>query len=578
MDISVADFSSRINKWCGKGGGSVPRNRVYATYARSCAEEKVTVLNPASFGKLVRVLFPGLKTRRLGVRGMSKYHYVDFHISKNMPLPPIDYFNPETFKADSAEPSLEASLEAPSLPQDNDPSPMIGSIPSLPADTGVSTSARAPVDKRSMYLAQTFDDRSGGSKFHELSKVSLEPAFMSLTSPDASGALHLPEIEPFLPRVCDRDSAHALSTLYLSHCTSLVQDIRYCKVASLHRTLAAFMGTLTTPVRELLAKPELAPWIEACDTASYRCLMHMINSLVLQVMPQQILEKLRLIAEGLVPHIQQGFENQPAHLLRAKLEPATFFVSLLRRALRANITAHAAAQQLANPANRDQMYVDWVTLIDLRHVAESVPACAMDDCLKLLTEDMRSLLNPRSVPMDVDCLTIYGTNESGDQQKKGTSTGGSSGAGDEILDRWVKFIENLPKRFPNATALQIVQFTHIVGTKIVADLTISSARSFTSWWSTKVWLDELIQYMADLGGFFQRPLPGPLVTSKEPEAPEQQVELDRGSGSQPGRAPFPSSNKAPGTAAPEAHDDSGISGISIPSPEETHSEAEFSVD
>lgn len=34
-------------------------------------------LNPASFGKLVRVIFPGIATRRLGVRGESKYHYVD---------------------------------------------------------------------------------------------------------------------------------------------------------------------------------------------------------------------------------------------------------------------------------------------------------------------------------------------------------------------------------------------------------------------------------------------------------------------------------------------------------------------
>lgn len=34
-------------------------------------------LNPASFGKLVRVIFPGIQTRRLGVRGESKYHYVD---------------------------------------------------------------------------------------------------------------------------------------------------------------------------------------------------------------------------------------------------------------------------------------------------------------------------------------------------------------------------------------------------------------------------------------------------------------------------------------------------------------------
>lgn len=70
---------------CSKGKGSVPRGRVYANYASRCATERITVLNPASFGKLVRVLFPGLKTRRLGVRGESKYHYVNFSLIEDQP-------------------------------------------------------------------------------------------------------------------------------------------------------------------------------------------------------------------------------------------------------------------------------------------------------------------------------------------------------------------------------------------------------------------------------------------------------------------------------------------------------------
>ncbi|KAK2070768.1 hypothetical protein P8C59_005238 [Phyllachora maydis] len=74
-----------INTVCSKGKGSVPRGRVYANYASRCALERITVLNPASFGKLVRVLFPGLKTRRLGVRGESKYHYVNFTLMEEQP-------------------------------------------------------------------------------------------------------------------------------------------------------------------------------------------------------------------------------------------------------------------------------------------------------------------------------------------------------------------------------------------------------------------------------------------------------------------------------------------------------------
>lgn len=76
---------NRINQVCDKGKGSVPRGRVYAQYVSRCATERVTVLNPASFGKLVRVLFPGLKTRRLGVRGESKYHYVNFSLIEDQP-------------------------------------------------------------------------------------------------------------------------------------------------------------------------------------------------------------------------------------------------------------------------------------------------------------------------------------------------------------------------------------------------------------------------------------------------------------------------------------------------------------
>ena len=45
------------------------------------------MLNPASFGKLVRIIFENVQTRRLGVRGESKYHYVDLTIIDQGPTP-----------------------------------------------------------------------------------------------------------------------------------------------------------------------------------------------------------------------------------------------------------------------------------------------------------------------------------------------------------------------------------------------------------------------------------------------------------------------------------------------------------
>jgi regulatory factor X, other len=107
----------RINQVCSKGKGSVPRGRVYANYASRCATERITVLNPASFGKLVRVLFPGLKTRRLGVRGESKYHYVNFTLMEEQPelreLPPTQ---PHVPLGESASFSQNFKYERTSLP------------------------------------------------------------------------------------------------------------------------------------------------------------------------------------------------------------------------------------------------------------------------------------------------------------------------------------------------------------------------------------------------------------------------------------------------------------------------------
>lgn len=60
----------------GAEGQTIPRNSVYNEYQYSCGDFRLPTLNPASFGKLVRIIFPKIATRRLGVRGASKYHYV----------------------------------------------------------------------------------------------------------------------------------------------------------------------------------------------------------------------------------------------------------------------------------------------------------------------------------------------------------------------------------------------------------------------------------------------------------------------------------------------------------------------
>lgn len=63
-------------------GVSLPRSSLYNHYLRHCQEHKLDPVNAASFGKLIRSVFMGLRTRRLGTRWVEG-------TMRHPPCPPI---------------------------------------------------------------------------------------------------------------------------------------------------------------------------------------------------------------------------------------------------------------------------------------------------------------------------------------------------------------------------------------------------------------------------------------------------------------------------------------------------------
>ncbi|CAG8971923.1 hypothetical protein HYALB_00003258 [Hymenoscyphus albidus] len=491
-----------ISQVCDKGKGSVPRGRVYANYVNRCAVERVTVLNPASFGKLVRVLFPGLKTRRLGVRGESKYHYVNFSLKEDeqqapeAPTNPASQsFNDQTSFAQSFSQSMPSqaqfSVDRAAFP-----------FPDVPQNSETRASrSHGFIRPHSLYNHPDLSDIS--SLESTSSKMLQRLQFAPLSQPSQEqGPLTLPKIDPYVPAGTDSDAAQALYALYRSQCTSLVECIRFCREKVFFHLYTSFHGTLTMPVQKLFANPSIAPWIEECDFVMYQKMMRVVAPLTLQVAPKQVLDTLRNISERLVPHIQSSFHGHPAHVINSKVAPATLFAGLLDRELRVNLTAHAAANMLSNPANRDQMYEDWITMVRTRKVAECVPTRGMDDVVNLLLAELRDLLDPVGVSWDVESMTAYGgmALRSGRQQQAAIHTDSST---ENVLDRWVSFLTSLPGKFPYATHAEIVWCVQSVGTAVMRDLTIAQGKSFGAWWVTKCWIDEMIAFMAEQGGFME---------------------------------------------------------------------------
>lgn len=389
-----------------------------------------------------------------------------------------------------------------------------------------------------------------------------------------SDPILLPRIEPYLPSGTDPDAAKSLMALYRSYCTSLVECIRYCKEKTFFHLFTSFQGTLTMPVQKLFANPAIAPWIEESDFILYQRMMRIVSGLTLQVVPKPVLDTLRNISERLVPHIRDSFQGQPQHVIKAKEGPATIFAGLLDRALRVNLTAHAAANMLSNPANRDLMYMEWISMVNIRKIAECIPSRGMDDVANLLFNEMRDLLDPVNVPWEMECLTVHGeiAMRNGRQPQEGGSGDSDS---TNVLDRWVNFLRSLPSRFPYASDTDLVWCVQRLSTALMRDLTIAQGKSFGSWWVTKCWVDEMIQFMAEQGGFMQqKSTQNPLEVAKRQSAGRElahqgsryssasdDYNLGRMSEPQPDRASFPSA--PPANTQQTSHDDSGI-GIRTP--------------
>ena len=475
-------------------------------------------MNPASFGKLVRIIFPGIQTRRLGVRGESKYHYVNLTLIED----------PRTVNGNQTGPQIASGSGDRGTPVDPDasfqyvldrPSPYLAysytfdrNSTRIPTDSATfpqqensfgqsHVDANANPASRAQLFVEPFPSRSSADKGpalmyrHSLKFSSDEQALLS------DAPLTLPSIEQYLPLGTDKDLADALSALYRTHCTSLVDAVRYVKEKQFTKLLGSFNGTMTVPVSRLFGQASLAPWIRECDRVMYQQIIRFVSHLALQVMPVMVFSMLRTISMNLCDHIQRNFRQYPHHVMEAKLEMATIFCSLIRRMLRVNETAHAAANLLMNDDMRLMMWQDWVRSVRPKSVVESsLSRCGHEEAYSILTAEMRYLLAPLPPCEALEQGTEFAESSLLDSTK-GEWLSHTYPSADQVMERWTLFLKSLPSRFPNAPTRTLLHCIESVGNASLRDVTVSVAQSFGAWWTTKVWIDEIMLWMAEMGGF-----------------------------------------------------------------------------
>lgn len=379
------------------------------------------------------------------------------------------------------------------------------SIPRLPADSAQFPPRIARVESNNSHYVPT---SSRGVLFTDIyshqyrpantrTKTSYEqelrfPTADVLEAPDAL-EIELPDISPYLPTRTDPDSAQNLVAMYRSHVTSLVDAVRYCKEKQFFRLFGTFHGTLTVPVQKLFAAPELAPWIKECDWMMYQKMVRNVSQLTLQVAPPVVLRFLDNVAKTLHSHITAKFQTLPNHVLEAKLEPATLFAHLLRQMLRVNSTAHAAAVMLTAETHRTQMFADWLQHVNIKRiVANELPgACAHEEVYNILTTEIRSMLGPLPQEIQLPSGAIH----------RAPYPDPPVDPLESVIDRIAAFLTRMPSRFPGAHARTILHCISALGSAALREITVENGVSFQGWWLTKVFVDEMAQWLASLGGF-----------------------------------------------------------------------------
>ncbi|KAF8472458.1 RFX DNA-binding domain-containing protein [Kalaharituber pfeilii] len=460
---------------------AVPRNRVYARYVSMCANERIKPLNPASFGKLVRLMYPEIKTRRLGVRGHSKYHYCGIKL-----------------KGDPASPAPKVSQGSAS---GSEPPPQMNVEDHLHSNS-TNNGTRLPIDNffSSNSILNGHTSTSPSSRPSDISSVARFLQYdiyfppYDIDEPVAPPKhIILPDISPYAPPDIDLDVAASLAAIYRSHCTSLVECVRYMRLKQFFGLFVSFQGTLTAPVQKLFAEPSIALWIRESDWATYKHMIELLSPLALQVVPAAVMSALRQFSASLTSHISTAFANMPPHVIEAKVEPSAIFSSLLERLLRVNEAAHAAARILVHSPDRTLMRQDWRKYVNCKAIVDREVPCSAAAVQRILEDEIINLLQPQP----------EGPNQRDATPSPGAEDDESLATTESVLDRWTQFLAQLPHRFPQVSPRLFLLSVGAVASAALRDMTMAGGESFGGWWVVRCWIDEWIAWTAERGGFLR---------------------------------------------------------------------------
>uniref|UniRef100_A0A2K5XRF6 DNA-binding protein RFX2 n=1 Tax=Mandrillus leucophaeus TaxID=9568 RepID=A0A2K5XRF6_MANLE len=434
-------------------GVSLPRSSLYNHYLRHCQEHKLDPVNAASFGKLIRSVFMGLRTRRLGTRGNSKYHYYGIRLKPDSPLNRLQ--EDTQYMAMRQQPMHQKPRYRPAQKTDS-----LG-------DSGSHSS-----------LHSTPEQTMAAQSQHHQQYIDVSHVFPEFPAPDLGSVL--------LQDGVTLHDVKALQLVYRRHCEATVDVVMNLQFHYIEKLWFSFWNSKASssdgptslpasdedPEGAVLPKDKLISlcqcdpilrWMRSCDHILYQALVEILIPDVLRPVPSNappcdFPQDLRGWGESDGPGLQVGVVSA--------------FAQTLRRYTSLNHLAQAARAVLQNTSQINQMLSD-LNRVDFANVQEQASwVCQCEESVvQRLEQDFKLTLQQQS-----------------------------------SLDQWASWLDSVVTQvlkqhagspsFPKAARQFLLKWS-FYSSMVIRDLTLRSAASFGSFHLIRLLYDEYMFYLVE---------------------------------------------------------------------------------
>ncbi|CAG7723977.1 unnamed protein product [Allacma fusca] len=414
-----------------KAGVSLPRSTVYNHYIRHCKSHDMEPVNAASFGKLIRSIFLGLQTRRLGTRGNSKYHYYGIQIKpqsvlndESEPGSQSDSDGQDTEKKErNTEPDpldISGMINNPRCP-DAEESPCV-TVPVEPAPetedlleelvTNLYVNCRMEPESYLKFVTtsptyrEVRDITEWQKDIRLITKFTCDPQRRDLQRKIQFESIKfgkgLPKIEYRLSSdVLSRTEVESFRTSYKSYCELLIKSSVLYKFDTMLRNCHQYWSGLPVLKRTLsFSKNKLKSisenenmrlFIETVDSQVYQVMVDLLFPNVIHPIPVVVLDVVRNFALKFVNSITITMEDYPEALKKIRCLAAEAFSQIILDNCKLNMIAESV-RPLFEEAHRTKAYGRLKELNIPAALSVSIYPIANEDKYFYLVETYRQAL------------------------------------------------------------------------------------------------------------------------------------------------------------------------------------------